>query len=80
MYSIAKIVGPKAKELAFNLDFSFAEINKVKKENAIYSEDVDLAYSVLEVTFQIYMHVLFGVINVSQNRRHNLDSSGAARR
>ena len=46
---MAKKIGAKANELAFNLDFDSDELAELRKKNSIYTEDVDLAYSVLEV-------------------------------
>ena len=47
---MAKKVGSKANELAFNLSIKRLELEKFKKKNSVYSEDFDLACSVLEVT------------------------------
>ena len=46
---MAKKIGAKANELAFNLDFGSAELAEFRKKNSIYTEEIDLAYTVLEV-------------------------------
>ena len=56
---MAKKIGTKAKELALYLEFDFKEISQVKENNSVYTEDDDLAYSILEVTILTFFLFLW---------------------
>ena len=60
LYGIAKKIGSRTNELAFNLDFGRLELAEFKKKNSFYSEEVDIAYSVLEVTNTLIFFISMG--------------------
>ena len=57
---MAKKVGSRTNELAFNLDFGRLELAEFKEKNSFYSEKVDIAYSVLEVTNTLTFFISMG--------------------
>ena len=60
LYGIAKKIGSRTNELAFNLDFGSLELAEFKTKNSFYSEEVDIAYSVLEVTNTLIFFISMG--------------------
>ena len=51
LYRIARKVGPKGIQLARLLNLDHKDIRNVQEENSVYTQDLDFAFSVLEVYF-----------------------------
>ena len=49
LYRIARKVGPKGIQLARLLNLDNKDIRNVQEENSVYTQDLDVSYSVLEV-------------------------------